>query len=144
MNPKLELKRDRKSNVCRRAVTVCSLAKSFAFRPHLISHLHIRTSQEVFRNPGNNKGGGRPTFAVLVDAENANYSSLSSIMEEIKTMGADASVRRVYGDFTKACLALEAGELGTELPPSECFQLRQWEGVFGCSDDNRGNGTFVL
>jgi uncharacterized LabA/DUF88 family protein len=44
-------------------------------------------------------------YAVLVDAENAKYSSLAPIMEEIATLGADASVRRVYGDFTKPNLA---------------------------------------
>jgi uncharacterized protein (TIGR00288 family) len=47
----------------------------------------------------------RPRYAVLVDAENAKYSSLRPIVEEVATLGGDASVRRVYGDFTKSCLA---------------------------------------
>ena len=44
-------------------------------------------------------------FAVLVDAENAQHSSIAPIMEEIATLGAEASVRRVYGDFTKINLS---------------------------------------
>lgn len=47
----------------------------------------------------------RPLFAVLVDAENARYSVLALILEEIARMGGDPSIRRVYGDFSKPCLA---------------------------------------
>jgi len=44
-------------------------------------------------------------YAVLVDAENAQYTTLAAIMEEIATQGADAGIRRVYGDFTQGHLA---------------------------------------
>ena len=40
-------------------------------------------------------------YAVLVDAENAQWSSLAPIMEEVAALGADSSVRRIYGDFSK-------------------------------------------
>ena len=43
----------------------------------------------------------RPLYAVLVDAENARYKDLANILQEIARLGGDASVRRVYGDFSK-------------------------------------------
>ena len=38
-------------------------------------------------------------FAVLIDADNAQASVLESILNEISLMG-DATVKRIYGDFT--------------------------------------------
>jgi len=58
----------------------------------------------IQRGPGEGQlggGGKRVLFAVLVDAENAQYTKLEAIMEEIVSIGGQPSVRRVYGDFTK-------------------------------------------
>jgi hypothetical protein len=43
----------------------------------------------------------RLKYAVLVDAENAQYSSIGAIVEEIVALGGDSPVRRMYGDFCK-------------------------------------------
>ena len=43
----------------------------------------------------------RAMYAVLVDADNAQAYTVKPILEEIVALGGDASVRRVYGDFTK-------------------------------------------
>ena len=40
-------------------------------------------------------------YAILVDAENAQWSSLPNIIREVAAMGANSSVRRIYGDFSK-------------------------------------------
>jgi DUF971 family protein len=42
-------------------------------------------------------------YAVLVDAENTQYSRMEPIMEELAKYGA-TSIRLVYGDFTKQSL----------------------------------------
>mmetsp|Transcript_63473 Transcript_63473/g.124644 ORF Transcript_63473/g.124644 Transcript_63473/m.124644 type:complete len:317 (-) Transcript_63473:112-1062(-) len=79
----------------------------------LVTTLAARCSALIFKHPpprmqvlaATRSGEHRSMYAVLVDAENAQHSSLELIMEEIATMGADATVRRVYGDFTKPNLA---------------------------------------
>ena len=42
----------------------------------------------------------KPQYAILVDAENAQWSSLPNIIREVAAMGATSSVRRIYGDFS--------------------------------------------
>jgi len=44
-------------------------------------------------------------FAVLVDAENAQSSSLEYILKEVVSHGGNPTVRRIYGDFTKPNLS---------------------------------------
>ena len=44
------------------------------------------------------------TYAVLVDAENANWRTMESIMAQVGRYG-DARIRRMYGDFSVAQLA---------------------------------------
>ena len=46
----------------------------------------------------------RIKYAVLVDAENAQYRSMQAIVEEIIALGGDSPVRRIYGDFCKPSL----------------------------------------
>ena len=46
----------------------------------------------------------RIKYAVLVDAENAQYRSMQAIVEEIVALGGDSPVRRIYGDFCKPSL----------------------------------------
>jgi len=43
----------------------------------------------------------KPQYAILVDAENAQWSLLPNIIRELTEMGAHSSVRRIYGDFSK-------------------------------------------
>ena len=46
----------------------------------------------------------RPKYAILVDAENAQYASIPSIVEEIVALGGESIVRRIYGDFSSSHL----------------------------------------
>lgn len=43
-------------------------------------------------------------YAVLIDAENASYTIAKPLFEEIAKLG-DASIRRIYGDFSNARLS---------------------------------------
>ncbi|MEX0627658.1 MAG: NYN domain-containing protein, partial [Cucumibacter sp.] len=54
--------------------------------------------------------GRPPRLAVLIDAENAPASIADGLFEEIATIG-EASVRRIYGDFTKPDLRGWSGVL---------------------------------
>ena len=47
----------------------------------------------------------KPQYAILVDAENAQWSLLPNIIRELAEMGANTSVRRIYGDFSKPNLS---------------------------------------
>lgn len=42
---------------------------------------------------------GTPLLAVLIDADNTSHKSAAAIFEEIASLG-EASVRRIYGDFS--------------------------------------------
>ena len=57
---------------------------------------------------GKQFGGEQPltprTYAVLVDAENANWRTMKAIMAQLSRYG-DARIRRMYGDFSVAQLA---------------------------------------
>jgi len=44
-----------------------------------------------------------PLLAVLIDADNTSYKAASAIFEEIATLG-EASVRRIYGDFSSSSM----------------------------------------
>jgi uncharacterized LabA/DUF88 family protein len=57
------------------------------------------TSRAAFRISMLAATGKRPAYAVLVDAKSANPSSLSAIVKELGALGADAKIRRVYGNF---------------------------------------------
>jgi uncharacterized protein (TIGR00288 family) len=44
-----------------------------------------------------------PTIAVLIDAENAQYSTIKQVLDELAVFG-NVTVRRAYGDFTNSRL----------------------------------------
>ncbi|MSU89529.1 NYN domain-containing protein [Rhodobacteraceae bacterium 2CG4] len=44
-----------------------------------------------------------PLLAVLIDADNTSYKAATAIFEEIATLG-EASVRRIYGDFSSSSM----------------------------------------
>lgn len=74
-----------------RATLLSRLARAPLFRPASFSTHALPHHQQQ-------------RFAVLVDAENTSHSKMKPVMEEIAKYGV-ASVRRVYGDFTKQQLS---------------------------------------
>ena len=43
-------------------------------------------------------------FAVLVDAENVPHAALGEVLDDVRHCGGEATIRRVYGDFSKPSL----------------------------------------
>jgi hypothetical protein len=52
---------------------------------------------------GNGNGSSSTRLAVLIDADNASYQTAAALFEEIAKIG-EASLRRIYGDFTSSRL----------------------------------------
>jgi len=52
---------------------------------------------------GNGNGSSSTRLAVLIDADNASYQTAGPLFEEIAKIG-EASLRRIYGDFTSSRL----------------------------------------
>ena len=58
-----------------------------------------------------------PRLAVLIDADNASARIATGLFEEIAKIG-EASVRRIYGDFSGARLKSWADVLSTHAHPA--------------------------
>jgi hypothetical protein len=73
-------------------------------------------------NGGNGRDERRSTrLAVLIDADNASYQTASALFEEIAKLG-EASLRRIYGDFTNSRLKGWSENLARHaIVPSQSF-----------------------
>ena len=58
------------------------------------------------------EGIGQARLAVLIDAENASARHARGVFEAARRLG-DATVRRIYGDFSNGCLASWNAAIGT-------------------------------
>ena len=65
-----------------------------------------------------------PLLAVLIDADNASYQDAQPIFEEIARFG-EASVRRIYGDFSSNHMKPNLGLFRTISPPIPWVRMRR-------------------